>query len=506
MVSLAARGGMIASMSEPRIDLHGHAGRCFLAGLPAGHQLVATMGAAAVGDAVRAAQAAGMTAVNLSAVSDFAVLRSDPGKGLRAHRDFRPGEAYADYRRQLDGIRAGAAEAGAQVATSADDLERAARDGRTAVLLGCEGGDFLEGDLGRLAEARAAGVTLLTLVHYRVNELGDVQTEAPVHGGLSRFGRDVVAECNRLGIVIDCAHATFGTTMAVLEDSSQPVIISHGQLGHADAGHADAGHPDADHPRLMTADHAAAVAEAGGLIGAWPCGFTSRSFADFGTEILRLTEAASPDRVAIGTDLDGNYRPVLTSYDQLADLAGLLRDRGLPAADVGQILGGNAMNLLTRILLQEVQAGQGDGLGCLDGQQVVVEGGAAGAGVDADLAEAAVPDHRAGPEPAGAAHRDAAAHAGQVRARVHRRLGHEHDRELGRGGPARTELRAEHERLGDVDRRVRVAGRAPGRARPPSAPAWAWPRTRPGPTARCRPACPPRPSRPRAPARAPPPG
>ena len=351
MVSLAARGGMIASMSEPRIDLHGHAGRCFLAGLPAGHQLVATMGAAAVGDAVRAAQAAGMTAVNLSAVSDFAVLRSDPGKGLRAHRDFRPGEAYADYRRQLDGIRAGAAEAGAQVATSADDLERAARDGRTAVLLGCEGGDFLEGDLGRLAEARAAGVTLLTLVHYRVNELGDVQTEAPVHGGLSRFGRDVVAECNRLGIVIDCAHATFGTTMAVLEDSSQPVIISHGQLGHADAGHADAGHPDADHPRLMTADHAAAVAEAGGLIGAWPCGFTSRSFADFGTEILRLTEAAGPDRVAIGTDLDGNYRPVLTSYDQLADLAGLLRDRGLPAADVGQILGGNAMNLLTRILL-----------------------------------------------------------------------------------------------------------------------------------------------------------
>jgi membrane dipeptidase len=331
----------------PRIDVHGHAGRCFLAGLPAGHQLVATTGAAAIADAVRAAQAAGMTAVNLSAVSDFAVLRPDPGQGLRAHRDFRPGEAYADYRRQLDGIRAGAAEAGAEVATSAADLERAVRDGRTAVLLGCEGGDFLEGDLGRLAEARADGVTVLTLVHYRVNELGDVQTEAPVHGGLSRFGRDVVAECNRLGIVIDCAHASFGTTVAVLEASSQPVIISHGQLGHDGAGHDGAG---AGHPRLMTEGHAAAVAAAGGLIGAWPCGFTSRSFADFGTEILRLTEAAGPDRVAIGTDLDGNYRPVLTSYDQLADLAGLLRDRGLPAAHVEQILGGNAMNLLTRIL------------------------------------------------------------------------------------------------------------------------------------------------------------
>jgi membrane dipeptidase len=346
---------MMTSMSEPRIDLHGHAGRCFLAGLPAGHQLVATMGAAAIADAVRDAQAAGMTAVNLSAVADFAVLRPDPAQGLRAHRDFRPGEAYADYRRQLDGIRAGAAEAGAEVATSAADLERAARDGRTAVLLGCEGGDFLDGDLGRLEEARADGLTVLTLVHYRVNELGDVQTEAPVHGGLSRLGRDVVAECNRLGIVIDCAHASFDTTMAVLEASSQPVIISHGQLDHTDAGHADAGHPGTGHPgtghpRLMTSEHAAAVAEAGGLIGAWPCGFTSRSLDDFGTETIRLTEAAGPGHVAIGTDLDGNYRPVLTSYAQLGDAARLLGDRGLPAAHVEQVLGGNAMDLLTRIL------------------------------------------------------------------------------------------------------------------------------------------------------------
>ena len=82
----------------------------------------------------------------------------------------------------------------------------------------------------------------------------------------------------------------------------------------------------------MTAQHAAAVAEAGGLVGAWPCGITSRSLTDFGTEILRLAEAVGPGHVAIGTDLDGNYRPVLTSYDQLDDLAGLLRDRGLPPA------------------------------------------------------------------------------------------------------------------------------------------------------------------------------
>jgi microsomal dipeptidase-like Zn-dependent dipeptidase len=61
-------------------------------------------------------------------------------------------------------------------------------------------------------------------------------------------------------------------------------------------------------------------------------------------------ETAGPDHVAIGTDLDGNYRPVLTSYDQFDDLTGLLAARGLPAAHNHQILGGNAMKLLGRVL------------------------------------------------------------------------------------------------------------------------------------------------------------
>ncbi|MGH3255017.1 MAG: dipeptidase [Streptosporangiaceae bacterium] len=324
----------------PWIDLHSHAGRCYLAGLSAGHPMVTALGPASVTSAVRDAAAAGMTALMLATVSDFAVLRPDPVTGLRAHRDFAPGEAYAEHRRQLEAIREAVAGAGAEVATSAAEVDQAARDEKTVVLLGCEGGDFLEGDLRRLEEARADGVTVLTLVHYRVNQIGDVQTEPPVHGGLSRFGQAVVAECNRLGIVVDCAHASFATTMAVLEASDQPVIISHGQLTH----------PAADHPRLLTAAHVTAVASAGGLIGAWPVGLTSRSLADFGTEIIRLTEVAGPGHVAIGTDLDGNYRPVLTSYQQLTDLTGLLSDRGLPPAHIRQILGGNAVHLLTRTM------------------------------------------------------------------------------------------------------------------------------------------------------------
>jgi Membrane dipeptidase (Peptidase family M19) len=85
-----------------------------------------------------------------------------------------------------------------------------------------------------------------------------------------------------------------------------------------------------------------AVASAGGLIGAWRAGLTSQSLADFADEIIRLTEAAGPGCVAIGTDLDGSYRPVLTSYAQFEDLAGLLRDRGLAQGRIGQILGGRS--------------------------------------------------------------------------------------------------------------------------------------------------------------------
>jgi hypothetical protein len=173
----------VIAESGPWIDLHSHAGRRFLSGLPAGHPMVASLGASSVAGAVRDAGAGGMTALVLATVSDLAVLRPDPVTGLRAHRDFRPGEAYADHRRQLDGLRQAVAAAGAEVVTSAAEVGRAARGGRTAVLLGCEGGDFLEGDPRRLEEARAAGVSVLTLVHYRVNEIGHVQTAPPVHGG-----------------------------------------------------------------------------------------------------------------------------------------------------------------------------------------------------------------------------------------------------------------------------------------------------------------------------------
>ena len=323
----------------PWVDVHAHPGRCFLAGLDAGDPLAGLLGGPDVATALSAARDAGLAAVTLSTVADLQVLAPDPVKGLRAAREFRPGEAYADHRRQLEGISEALARLGVPVAVTAEGIESAWAAGQTAVLVGCEGGDFLEGRPEALAEARALGVRSLTLVHYRVNDIGDIQTEEPVHGGLTGFGREVVAECNRLGIVIDCAHATFETTAGVLEASRQPVMISHSHLDHADR----------HHPRLLSPAHARAVAEAGGLIGAWPSGVTSTSLADFADEIARLADLVGPGHVAVGTDMDANYRPVLTSYADFAALPRLLAGRGLGDADTGQILGTNALGLLRTV-------------------------------------------------------------------------------------------------------------------------------------------------------------
>ncbi len=321
------------------VDVHAHPGRCFLAGLADADPLTRVLGGADVVTALAAARSAGVTAVTLSTVADLLVLTPDAERGLRASRQFRPGEAVADHARQLAGLAAVVTGAGTQIARTAADIRRAQAERRLVVLVSCEGGDFLDGGLEPLAVARDAGVSSLTLVHYRVNEIGDVQTEEPVHGGLSHFGREVVGECNRLGLIIDCAHATFETTLGVLESSSDPIMVSHSHLDHADR----------HHPRLLTADHARAVASAGGLIGAWPAGVTSASLGDFADEIVRLADLVGVGSVAIGTDMDANYRPVLTSYADLPALVELLARRGLSAQETARILGGNALGLFARV-------------------------------------------------------------------------------------------------------------------------------------------------------------
>ncbi len=321
----------------PWVDLHAHPGRCFLAGYEDTSPLVAQLGRPDVVGSIASAAQAGVCCVSTSTVADLAVLRPNAAGGLGAGREFEAGEARADHDRQLSGLTT-SLEA-VRTASVADDIAAAHDDGLGSAFISCEGADFLDGELDGLEPAFSIGARMITLVHYRINELGDIQTEAPRHGGLTAFGVEVVTEMNRLGMIIDLAHATFETTIGALEASVDPIVISHSHL----AG------PGSDHPRLLTNDHARVVADTGGLVGAWPAGVTATTLAEYVDEICRLVELIGVDHVAIGSDLDANYRPVLTEYSQFNDVASLLADRGLLPVEIDAVLGGNVVRLFRAV-------------------------------------------------------------------------------------------------------------------------------------------------------------
>ena len=324
--------------ASPWIDVHAHPGRCFLGGLPAEDPLLVLLGGDASADAVTQIAASGASAVVFSTVADLLVLTARAA-GLTAGRQFHPGEAEADHARQLSALQALAARPDVRLVRSGADLAAAHGDGLVGVILACEGADFLDGGLGGLAEAHAAGVRSVTLVHYRVNDVGDIQTEPAVHGGLTAFGTEVVAEMNRLGLLIDVAHATEAVTRDVVERSTDPVVISHSHLALGTD----------PHPRLLSDGHARAVASTGGLIGAWPAGVAVTDLAGYVAEILRLVEVVGIDHVGIGTDMDANYRPVVTSYGQFCDIGAHLLARGLSPDDVTAIMGANYARVFTAV-------------------------------------------------------------------------------------------------------------------------------------------------------------
>jgi membrane dipeptidase len=321
-----------------RADLHAHPGRCFLHGLPEEDGQLRALGGTQLDAALEDLHESGMGLVSFATVSDMRVLGLR-GEGLCAMRSFQPGEAWADHTRQLGALRAIAEREGVRLILAPGDLEAAQGAGELGLMATCEGGDFLEGRLERVEEAHRDGARSITLVHYRVNELGDIQTEAPVHGGLTEFGAEVVCEMNRLCMLVDLAHATWDVTRDVLECSSQPVMISHSHLARG---------PDS-HPRLLSPEHALAVSRSGGLVGAWPSGVHCQTFDDFLDEILRLVDLLGIASVAMGTDMDGNYKPVMTRYAQYPDLATGLRERGLDAGEVDDLLGGNFQRLFRKI-------------------------------------------------------------------------------------------------------------------------------------------------------------
>jgi len=161
-----------------------------------------------------------------SLVADIPLLKITE-TGIVPKGKFQKGEGWAEFEKQLAFLKDLLVKNNIETAFSADEL-KASND--IQAYLAVEGGDFLDGQIENVAKSYAEGVRSIQLVHYAPNLLGDLQTWKADYGGLSPFGKTVVKEMNRLGMVIDVAHASVRTVKNVVDLTEDPIILSHSIL------------------------------------------------------------------------------------------------------------------------------------------------------------------------------------------------------------------------------------------------------------------------------------
>jgi membrane dipeptidase len=286
----------------------------------------------------------GLTAVCASFVLDFAP--SD-----------KPGDARDVFLHWLTAVDVQLQTGHMRRALTLKDLQAAHDRGQPTIVQTVEGAHFIEGHLDRVEEAYKRGVRDLQLLHERddlVSPLGDTNT-TPAHlGGLTTFGAQVIKECNRLGIVVDLAHASHETVLAALKVTTQPVLVSHTSLDSRTGG--DPKMAEMMKPRLISKEHAKTVADAGGVIGVWT--HLADSLKDFVESIKAMVDAVGIDHVGIGSDTDllssrvgqGTNRawPGLTGGFFHAVVGEMLL-QGFTPDDIGKVGGGNFCRVFGKV-------------------------------------------------------------------------------------------------------------------------------------------------------------
>jgi membrane dipeptidase len=217
-----------------------------------------------------------------------------------------PGVAYDRFLNALNSMDAQLSRSHMKRALNLKDVEAAHKRGEPIVIQAVEGGHFLEGHLHRVEVAYKRDLRVLGLLHDNDASvpLGDIYT-APAHlGGLTEFGVSVIKECNRLGILVDLTHASADTVAAALKVSTKPMVFSHTGLDTRLGNNGGMG--QMMRARLISKDHAKAMADAGSVVGVWT--HLVNSAAEYVQAVRDMADVVGVDHVCIGTDtkLTGN--------------------------------------------------------------------------------------------------------------------------------------------------------------------------------------------------------
>jgi len=214
-----------------------------------------------------------------------------------------------------------------ELARTAADVRRIRARGRIAALMGAEGGHAIEDSIDNLHRLAGRGVGYMTLTHGDTLAWADSATDDARHGGLTGFGREVVREMNRLGMLVDVSHVSTDTMRAALDASDAPLIASHSNA-----------HTLAAHPRNIPDDVLAAIGARGGVVMVvfFP-GFVVPETANAMVDMLsmwrriRVEHAgdeprieAEMERIEAGLQLDrGSVSDVVDHIEYVADVAGI---------------------------------------------------------------------------------------------------------------------------------------------------------------------------------------
>jgi membrane dipeptidase len=277
------------------------------------------------------------------------------------------------------------------LATTAAEVREARKEGKIAALMGVEGGHMINSNLGVLRSYAALGVRYMTLTHSGNDEWADSSTDKAVHNGLTDFGKDVVREMNRLGVIVDISHVSDKTFYDALEVSKAPLFGSHSSCRAI-----------CDAPRNMTDQMMKDLAAKGGVVQInYHVGFLSQEFRDaekadpeinkaISAEVMkrcgdnqgcqliegdRITreyveqgklprvdfakiiehidhavKVAGVDHVGLGSDFDGANMPYgMEDATKLPKITEALLQKGYSEGDVKKILGENTLRVMTEV-------------------------------------------------------------------------------------------------------------------------------------------------------------